>query len=186
MSRVQPVGPMTWKNVGKEADRFISLFYPNLLLKPGPFPVLKFLEFQLHKLGWSWEIADLKHGCEAEVDFEYRVLRLSEQTYLDLHVGKQRARFTVMHEVGHIWLHSKHFEKILRKERPNVVMQRKKIPAYKDPECQANAFGSCALMPSRHVISMLAQGKGATELHTVFDVSTEAAMYKIKGIDKFK
>ncbi len=186
MAKVQPVPPTSWKKVGVVADQFINKFYPELLLSMGEFPVIDFLEFKLSKLKFTWEIVELTYGLEAEVDFEEKVLRISERTYEALHNGDRRARFTIMHEVGHIVLHSNHFEKIIRKEKPNIIMHRKNIPPYKDPECQANTFSACALMPAIHVFSLLDQGKAAFDIQTIFNVSTDAAINRVSSIGSYK
>ena len=70
MTKVQPVPPTSWKKVGTTADQFINRFYPKLLLNMDEFPVIDFLEFKLKELGFEWEVVELPHGLEAEVDFD--------------------------------------------------------------------------------------------------------------------
>jgi hypothetical protein len=183
--RVQPVPGMPWKSIDVIVTRFIDNFYPELLNNPGEFPVQEFLELKLSKIGYDYEIAELPHGKEAETDFQEKVIRISVSTYEALCRNEGRARFTVMHEIGHAILHDKYFRGIIRKERPNIILNRKKIPAYKDPECQANVFASSALMPTKFIKGMCLRGTDEYEIAAMFAVSYSTALYRIKNLDKF-
>ena len=184
MERVQPVPGMSWKKVDIIVTKFISLFYPELLKNPAAFPVQDFLEFRLNELGYDWEIAELQ-GKEAETDFSEKIIRISPSTYNALCKNDGRARFTVMHEIGHVLLHNKYFRGIIRKENPNIKLQRSRIPSFRDPECQANVFAGAALMPTKIVKEMIKNGTDEYELSDLFGVSYSAACNRIDGISKF-
>ncbi len=189
MSRVPIVTPMSWKKVDSETVELIRTFYPELLNNAKSFPVNDFMEFKLSKLGWDWEIAELSPKSEAEVNFDEKVLRVSEETYNGLYEQPEkgnRHRFTIMHEIGHICLHSRCFSRLQHKKRSDVVMHRRsEIKPYEDPECQANVFASCILMPTSHIINMLNDGKDFMDFSKIFKVSLEAAKYRQDGIYKF-
>ena len=183
--RVQPVPGMSWKAVDNIVTKFLEKFYPNLLEEPNELPVQDFLEFHLNKIGYDYEVADLPYGKEAETDFENKVIRISTSTYDALCRNDGRARFTVMHEVGHAILHHKYFRGILRKENPNIRLNRSKIPPYRDPECQANVFASSVLMPTKFIKEMKRRGTDALEISDIFAVSHSTAAYRIDNLHKF-
>ena len=105
--RVQPVPPTSWKKIDEVVTRFITRFYPELLNTPGPFPVQEFLELRLSKIGYDYEVVDMPTGKEAETNFKDKIIRISSVTYEALCRNDGRARFTVMHEIGHVILHDK-------------------------------------------------------------------------------
>lgn len=73
------------------------------------------------------------------------LMMIDEEVYLRACNGVARDRFTIAHEIGHYFLVDK------------VMYTRKsdeKIPAYCDPEWQANAFASELLIPSRKILHM--------------------------------
>lgn len=62
------------------------------------------------------------------------LISLREDVYNGMVKGEGRDRFTVMHEIGHLFMHQP--EQIVLNRSAN----NQKLPAYKDPEWQANCF----------------------------------------------
>lgn len=77
-------------------------------------------------------------------------IRLREDVYIGACEGKGRDRLTLAHELGHLLMHDGNSIVFCRLE-PNG-----KIPAFRDPEWQANVFGGELLAPS-YLISDLTE-----------------------------
>lgn len=85
-----------------------------------------------------------------------------------------RARFTVMHELGHgLLAHRRTINRAGADRKPKV---------YEDSEWQANQFAAEILMPLEAIIS---HGlKTALEIQTHFNVSNQAAMRRFSQLEK--
>lgn len=80
------------------------------------------------------------------------LLRIREGVYLGACAGNGRDRFTIAHELGHLFLH-RDVELTLARSGP----WEKEIPPYRDPEWQANTFASEFLIPHDMVQGMTPQ-----------------------------
>jgi hypothetical protein len=112
---------------------------------------------------------------------------LSEHTYGMLKLGHPRAAYTVLHEFGHVVLHS---DQIIRLAglslQSQVALHRDKEShsACWDTEWQANAFAAAILMPAAG-IDLLKQKWGRVSSHLIaahFRTSAEAASYRLDSI----
>ena len=103
----------------------------------------------------------------AETELAYQgkpaVIRVQEKVYKDAVNGIPRAIFTLAHELGHLLLHT---QSRITPCSPEMV-----IPAYKDPEWQANTFAG-ELLVMRH----LARGMSVAEIADKFHVSYSVAV----------
>ena len=79
---------------------------------------------------------------EAKTDIQNGIIYFKESVMNDGCKDHTRARFTIMHELGHYLLHYLHGQISLSRIRENSYL----IPCI-DPEWQANAFASEILMP---------------------------------------
>lgn len=88
----------------------------------------------------SFEIIEKKEMLDKYAEYNPidKTIKLREDVYERAINGIGRDRFTVSHEIGHIFLHS-----------DNIAMARsdEKIPVYCDPEWQANTFAREFLCP---------------------------------------
>lgn len=91
-----------------------------------------------------------------------QVIRIREDVYNRAVEGVGRDRFTISHELGHIFLHSN-----------NIAMARsnEKFPIYCDPEWQANVFAREFLCP----ISGISKTNTIDEIAEKYGVSKEVA-----------
>lgn len=139
------------------------------------FPIVEFLEWGIHQIDpeFSFQIV----GPE-ELSKQYgmtypekNMISLREEVYEGAISGVARDRFTIAHEVGHYFLH----------KPGNIALARakheEKIPAYKDPEWQANTFAGELLAPP-HVIN----GLSAREITMLCGVSMDVARIQLKNI----
>jgi len=183
---VPVVQARTWFAVGKKAEKLIDEQYPRLQRIPGPFPIEKFIEFRLRKtFGFEYAVKGLPDGLEAMTVLRKKIMIFSEETWEGLRAGTPRARFTAAHEVGHVSLHVKDLGPQILENRGVLTLKRGNIPPYRDPECQANAFAAALLMPTYHMEKLLKERKGPQEVCEIFNVSLEAACYRIGNIEKY-
>jgi hypothetical protein len=124
--------------------------------------------------------ADLPED-EAEYDPHKRLLRIRESTFHaanDLYgrSTKNRARFTVAHEVGHIILGH---ERIRHRNISERKIERIVIQTRID-ETEANRFASALLMP-RHLVD-LTSNPTIQELARKFQVSEAAAKIRLEEL----
>jgi len=117
--------------------------------------------------------AELPFGIEACCVPERLLITFSNITYEKACSDDPRARFTVIHELGHILLaHTRTFNR----------EDGKKIEAFEDSEWQANQFAAEFLMPLTH---MSANGYTTTdELILNYQVSHPAAERRITQLSK--
>lgn len=93
------------------------------------------------------------------------LLKIRESVYLGACAGNGRDRFTIAHELGHFFLHHNVPLDFAREDSPY-----QKVPAYRNPEWQANTFASEFLMPHD-----LIQGMSPKEVAQACGTSLEAA-----------
>jgi hypothetical protein len=138
------------------------------------FQMADFLE-QLFRYGITYDVIEnheMPIGVEACSLPERLLMQLSEHTYNAACRDEPRARFTCIHELGHIVLaHAR----TLNRETPG-----RNIQAFEDSEWQANTFAAEFLMPL-HLIQAAGM-KSAAEIMLEFHASEPAAEVRIKKL----
>lgn len=186
MSRYVPVvAPLSRKDIEQHAREVIERHHPDLLKKPGKFPVLDFFDHTLvDEYGLDSGVEGLSDGVEGITWPDGRVL-ISEATYIDASNGAGRGRFTVMHECYHGIQHRNQIHEALIDVGELVLYRRADIKAYLDPEWQANMFAGAVLMPE-DMIRELALTESRWSLPgamvEAFGVSLQAAEVRLKKI----
>lgn len=147
-----------------------------LVHKEAPFFKMEPFIEHLHDYGIVYDVVDadeLPVGIEACCVPEHRLITFSANTYKKACEDDPRARFTVIHELGHILLaHTRTFNRENGKE----------IQVYEDSEWQANQFAAEFLMPLSNIVE-----KGHTtadELILAYQVSSPAAERRISQLGK--
>src|SRR5690606_38684487 len=139
------------------------------------FPVVQLLEFFLPNLDekFTYEIVPIEEmmGSYAETYPEQSKIVIREDVYTRAIEGVPRDRFTIAHEIGHFILH-----------RPGrIVLARKtkhdKIPAYKNPEWQANTFAGELLAPPQVIRGLTIQ-----EVTLICGVSYDVAKIQLSNL----
>ncbi|MGN7478928.1 ImmA/IrrE family metallo-endopeptidase [Solibacillus silvestris] len=163
--------PLSRKKIRVLANRLRQLAG----LKVGDyFDVVRFLEYELYDL-----VPDFSHlimpfeqmGNQYAVTYpETKTIVISEDVYERAIEGSPRDRFTIAHEIGHLWLH-----------RPGKIALarasiRESIPPYKDPEWQANTFAGEILLPPESTI-----GLSVDEIVNRFGVSYQVGIIQINN-----
>jgi hypothetical protein len=96
-------------------------------------------------------------------------IQLREDVYEALIADDPRARFTAVHEVGHLFLH-----RGVPLRRTSAATDHK---AFEDSESQANSFAAEFLMPVHFILGL--QYRTAACASDVFGVSLQAAMIRM-------
>lgn len=101
---------------------------------------------------------------------QHNLLKIRQSVYLGACNGNGRDRFTIAHELGHFFLH-RHAEVILSR----YDSKTEEIPAYCNPEWQANTFASEFLIPY-----CMVQGMTPQEVSKACGTSLEASRIALK------
>ncbi|WP_374419380.1 ImmA/IrrE family metallo-endopeptidase [Chromobacterium sp.] len=117
---------------------------------------------------------EVSNGVEATSYPGLFFMRIPERTWDAIESGEPRARFTFMHELGHLIL-----QHDFSLHRENSPVQHK---AYEDSEWQADQFAAEVLMP----LSVINACKlfDAVGLAEFFDVSLPAAEVRLRQLRK--
>ena len=141
------------------------------------FPMAEFIESWI---GWgiTYDIvdaADLPLGVEACCYPEKAIIQLTQHTYENACLDNPRARFTVIHELGHMALsHTRTFHRESK--------QGMEIKAFEDSEWQANTFAAEFLMPADDI--QRRDLRTAEELILQYQVSDMAAQKRVRLLRK--
>lgn len=133
------------------------------------FPIVQFIEWIIGDPDgeYNFEIVGLSEMDDkyAVTDLKAGIIKIREDVYKRAIEGSPRDLFTLFHEVGHFVLHP-----------PGEVMfARGDVPAYQDPEWQANCFAAELMAPYS-----LARGMSAEQIVENFGMSLQAAMIRSK------
>ena len=141
------------------------------------FPMAEFIESWID-WGITYDIVDsteLPIGVEACCFPEKAIVQLTLHTYESACLDNPRARFTVIHELGHLALsHTRTFHR--------ESNQGLEIKAFEDSEWQANTFAAEFLMPADDIRRRGLRTAG--ELILEYHVSDMAAQKRIKLLHK--
>lgn len=183
-----PVVPSKcWDDIDRIArTKLFTLFghYQNLVQPYAMYHL--FQNGTLRKLGFEYGVESLPLGEEGKYNPATNEIILSEETYLDLEQDRGRAKFTLAHEIGHAVLHGKYLQQALAGRTSAPQYKRSQIPAYADPECQANRFASSFLMPESLFRQCMRDGMSPSRLAKYFGVSLKAAEIRYNVLLKTK
>jgi Zn-dependent peptidase ImmA (M78 family) len=130
------VVPMSRLAIRKLVMEFRKLFGLEDVLY---FPIVRFIEWCLPQLGLEYEVLSISEMRDTYglTNTKKNTLLIREDVYLGAIDGNPRDRFTLCHELGHFILHTP----------DRVSFARGEIPAYRDPEWQANTFAGEIMAP---------------------------------------
>lgn len=167
MTRVA-VKPMSGKAIEEFVEEFRGLFGLEEVVE---FPVVRFAEWCLPKIGISLEVVD-----DWELDDAYAItetgkgiIKIRQSVYEAAVKGSSRHKFTLSHEIGHAVLHTP----------DRVEFARGEVPPYRDSEWQANRFAAALLAPRS-----LAMGLTAKQIAERFNISSEAACLRYRELHR--
>ena len=183
--KVPVVKPKSWKEISKDAYQLIRDYRPELLEKLGGFPLADFIEFDLiDYTDFKFSIAELPAGIEAVTDLATKELTLAPSTYEGLHNGIGRCRFTVAHELGHIFEHQ-YLRLSFENGNRALRLNRGLIRPFQDPEAQANVFAAALLMPRTAILNLDANERTPFNISKNAGVSYDAAEIRLKTYKRY-
>ena len=156
--------PLSWASIESKAWSIRETFGLHEKLF---FPVMAFLESVLSdKLEFVsldvWPDAKCE-GAEGYTCQKGEYIILPESVYRQAWDNMPRARFTVAHELGHLFLHA-------GRPLPRIQTTQRVAP-FRDPEKQADRFAASLLMPWPHFRGI----ESRHEVVDLFGVSNQAA-----------
>jgi Zn-dependent peptidase ImmA (M78 family) len=114
---------------------------------------------------------------EAAFDPERNVLLIAERTFTAMNRGAPRARFTIAHELGHMWLqHPK------LRHRNVSKRQIEKLATFRRDESQAHKFAAAFLVPSHLVEDPM--NASPEQIATDFQVSQTCACIRKEELER--
>ncbi|HXG35340.1 MAG TPA: ImmA/IrrE family metallo-endopeptidase [Dehalococcoidia bacterium] len=185
---VPVVPPLSHREAEARALRIVRDFQAELLDTPTPFPAEEFFEFYLPQhYGLKTGVAHLPSGIEGVTTPSGEIL-LGARVYDSLFAGDSRARFTAIHEAIHGILHlpvTREMACQLEEGLEPRLFRRRELPAYLDPEWQANRVTGAVLMPAATMrILVKKAGKNPSAVASVFQVSYSAAEVRLGQLGK--
>lgn len=181
---IPKVRPRSIETIEHEAEIFLRRFCRQAIDHGRPIDILRIFDGPaLEELGFQAHVEHLPTGIEGYTDFGERICAISEQTY-ETATSKRRSRFTIAHEMGHVWLHADEMCGKMNEESTIKKFHRSEVRAYVNPEWQANVFAGCILMPRLNVIKLLNEGRPIKDIADTFEVSMEAARIRAEKVKK--
>lgn len=128
-------------------------------------PILKVLEYLINDLGYELDIVrdDELPYKYAEIYPSEKIIRIRESVYNNAYNGDARSRFTIAHEIGHLFLHENNRISFARTSST-------KMKPYESPEWQANVFAAEFLVPVSNIKNLTPD-----EIATKYNVSKKVA-----------
>lgn len=185
---VPSVPPMSCEDAEKWGEKIVRGFRPELFLRPGPFPVPEFFEFHLvEKYHIKTGPADLPPGVEG-VTSPDGTIQLAGDVYDAMFMDNPRARFAAAHEGAHGIVHLPTLRrlncKLIEGSSPSLY-RRQELPAYRDPEWQANRIAAAVLVPVESLRALTARfGKDLDAVVQVFLVSWTTAQRRLLELER--
>ncbi|MBU5469811.1 ImmA/IrrE family metallo-endopeptidase [Falcatimonas sp. MSJ-15] len=141
------------------------------------FPIVEFLENILPEIIPDFQLEILprlvmgdKHG---ETFPNRNIIRIREDVYDRAVEGGERDRMTIAHEIGHLFMHEEENISLCR------MNSKQRLPAYEDPEWQADAFGG-ELLASSYLI----EGMSPCDVRDKCGVTISAARVQLNALHK--
>ncbi|KAF1079424.1 MAG: hypothetical protein GQF41_4304 [Candidatus Rifleibacterium amylolyticum] len=186
-SKTLVVPPQSYKSIGTKSEKFLQDFYRQGLTTPCRIPILEIVndwpEFE-EQTGFQLVAEELPPGVLGRTDFVNNLITIPPETCVAAKNGDGRARFTIAHEVGHVWLHNVFFKGCILENRI-LTANRACMKTYEDPDWQAEAFASALLMPSTTMATAISNGLSIADMQMLFQVSYKAAIKRTEIMKKF-
>lgn len=164
----------------QRGETLLRQYAPSHLLSPGSLDVLFLVEklfpqYGIHVYPASQKELGPREGAtdpEGDEDIDILIAESLWEDFLSGGTLAHRSRATVIHEFSHADQHVPVVRERLRSPFRDFLLarvQRRAIPAYRDPEWQAWALAGCILIP-RATINML-RDQSVQNLSRIYQVS---------------
>ena len=164
--RVPPRSTSGIRSITKSARSLFAVDTPRV-------DVVRLLEHTLHELGVQYEYCSAAemNGDEGLTYPNTGVVMIREDVAEAAYQEEGRARFTIIHEIGHLVLHQ---------GVPFARTQASNHKIYEDSEWQADTFAAEFLMPVEAVVLC----RSVEEVMQTFGVSRAAAESRLRKLRK--
>lgn len=192
---VFPMPPLSLADCEVLADNALIELAPLNRLEPRPLDIIQLTEAVLPQMGIHMGSASLEElgarlaatrlgeeGQEVEILLEER---LFDQLYAGGRMAN-RARATIIHELPHAIVHMPVMRRRLALPHNGLLfarLERRNIPAYRDPEWQAWAIGGYLAAP-RSVLDQFMPGTSVAEMADTLGVSQAFLQAHLRRINK--
>ena len=194
---VDEVEPRSYREIEGIAERLVDKVFWSHAELGQAIPVTRF--FDLHpsvdQRRLKLSVMDqLEDGCamHTQADDAF-VVALRPEVWDRARFGEGRDRFTVAHELGHIFLHGDRLLKpgarFFRDSNCSAPQRMPPgVPVYRSPEWQASVFASCMLMPTRSarayfkVAATLEEHPSILDIAKHFRLSRQAAALRVEKL----
>lgn len=190
MSRdsVPLVKPQSKADLRHKAVWLLSRYFPDCLKTPQAIPIDNLVQFKLpNDFNVDFSVAPLPHPAEAVVipktnDAPAQLI-MAPDVFEGMLSGDGRARFTGAHEFLHAAHHARQLSTQLVDGKHSGLYRKSSIPAYANPEWQANRFAAELLMPDEMVrIAFEECGGRPWKLAELFGVSPRAMSIRLEQL----
>jgi len=142
-----PIPHLTYEEIRRKADEFLTTWYPNRVV---PVPIEEIVD-----LGMGINIVPI-HGLEQEFDIDGFTSSDLREISVDLRTyekNQNRFRFTLAHEVGHIFIHGKILRQVMIRTLEQWRSFYRSLSDFESKllEFQANCFAGLILVPGEHL-----------------------------------
>lgn len=179
------VEPLSGRKIEFKARTWLAMLDADALRGTKPVDVIEVLELLQDHLGYDLSVTNLPPNIEARV-WPNKLIEISEETYRCAVSGEFRARFTLAHECAHALLHCKQIQAMIESGQKLTLNRRSSVPAFRDPEWQANTFASAFLMPLNALKLFGNRVFDPRFLSSKFGVSVPAAEVRIKNVERWR
>jgi hypothetical protein len=171
--------PRRGLDIDASANMINRRFQPATMIRPIPFDVEEFFEFDLEKIsGVKPDYRKLPYGIYGITDSDKMLCVISSELMED-HSQTEFARSTIAHEIGHVMTHVPEFRRkkaILRSinddEHMTLRLHREEnVPVYQNPEWQAWRYAGALLMPEHSFRIAVRNGADERDLAEIFKVN---------------
>ena len=187
--KIPVVSPRSAAQIEALALSLLQELSPESLNKPSAIPACELFDYLIpNKFGFKSGVQKMAKGLEGYTDVAARTVFLSSNVYEELEFNDGRARFSAMHESGHVVLHGMERNLSVSTSGGGMLLARKtEIPAYQNPEWQANQFASSILLPAPMVRQLAMMSGLRNELlikqtMETFKVSYSAAKFRLEKL----
>lgn len=158
-----------------EIEHIVQTIKKSINFTGNAFPVLWFLESVIPLIDPSFSYdyvksSELPTNTYAYYDPVRNIMKIDEKVYERASNGNPRDKFTIAHEIGHYFLVDQ--IAFTRSETGSV-------PAYMNPEWQANVFAGELLIPSNEI-----KGLSVEEIVKIYKVSHQAAEIAYTNVNR--
>lgn len=187
--KIPVVSPRSAKQIEAVTLEILKELSPESLRKPSAVPALGLFDYLIpEKYGFKSGIQSMAKGLEGWTDVNAKTVFLASDVYDFLELDDGRARFSAMHESGHVVLHGTELNlNVSTSGGQTILARRGDVPAYQNPEWQANHFASAILMPQTMVLQVFESTRGNREaqikaIMAIFKVSWTAAEIRLNKL----